>query len=139
MKNKYVLGIITGNEHVLLIKKLKPEWQANRYNFLGGKIEQMESGDEAIVREIKEESDLDIDNFQYEGYLFRPDDFIMHVYRADIGSRIFQAKQMETEPLALMNYDTFLNLKPEQMIENLHWLFMINRDGFRKEYSIEYA
>jgi len=44
---------------VLLILKNKPEWQNNRLNLCGGKVEDGESVIECAVRELKEEAGLD--------------------------------------------------------------------------------
>jgi|SRR5579864_4732790 len=54
----YVAGFLVDkiNESVLLIKKTKPEWQAGRYNAIGGKIEFGESPVDAMQREFHEEA-----------------------------------------------------------------------------------
>lgn len=41
---------------VLLIRKLRPAWQAGRLNGVGGKVEFGESPDEAMAREFREET-----------------------------------------------------------------------------------
>lgn len=60
----YVVGIIYSNTHVLLIDKLRPEWQKGIYNGVGGMIKDGESSIDAMIRECKEECNLDI----YEWY-----------------------------------------------------------------------
>jgi 8-oxo-dGTP diphosphatase len=57
---KYVLGFIfdANAERVLLIEKLRPEWQAGRLNGIGGKIEGREKSLAAMVREAFEECHL---------------------------------------------------------------------------------
>jgi len=61
MKQHYVLGISINKERtqVLLIKKTKPAWQLGLVNAIGGKIEAGETPLQAMVREYKEETDLD--------------------------------------------------------------------------------
>lgn len=47
------------NQHgnkVVLVRKTKPEWQANKLNAVGGKIEGDESAYAAMVREFREET-----------------------------------------------------------------------------------
>lgn len=43
---------------VLLIRKNRPEWQAGKFNGIGGKVEPGESPVEAMVREFREETGL---------------------------------------------------------------------------------
>jgi ADP-ribose pyrophosphatase YjhB (NUDIX family) len=54
----YTIGIIftPSFEHVMLIKKARPEWQKGKYNFPGGHTESDESPWDCIVREIQEET-----------------------------------------------------------------------------------
>jgi len=59
---EYVAAFIfdlMGNR-VLLIQKTKPAWQAGLYNGIGGKLEEDETPLDAVIREIKEEVNLDI-------------------------------------------------------------------------------
>jgi 8-oxo-dGTP pyrophosphatase MutT (NUDIX family) len=49
-----------GEGKVLLVEKNRPEWQAGRYNLLGGKVEHGESWQEASLREFYEEAGIQI-------------------------------------------------------------------------------
>jgi 8-oxo-dGTP diphosphatase len=42
--------------NVVLIQKTRPEWQAGKLNGIGGKIEDGETGIEAMIREFQEET-----------------------------------------------------------------------------------
>lgn len=55
---KYVIGFMFNKtrDKVLLIEKLKPEWQKGKLNGIGGKIEIGESPEEAMRREFEEEA-----------------------------------------------------------------------------------
>jgi len=57
-----VCGFLFNTEqtHVLLIRKVKPEWQKGRLNGIGGKVEQGETFEDAMHREFMEETGLDI-------------------------------------------------------------------------------
>lgn len=59
---KYVLGFIVCREtqEILLIRKLKPEWQKDKLNGIGGKVEDKETPEYAMYREAKEETGLEI-------------------------------------------------------------------------------
>ena len=55
---KYVVGYCFDPyfEHVVLIEKARPEWQAGKLNGVGGKIEPKETPRRAMVREFQEEA-----------------------------------------------------------------------------------
>jgi len=58
----YVVGFLFNlpKDMVVLIKKEKPSWQKGKLNGVGGKIEEGESPLEAMIREFKEETNVDI-------------------------------------------------------------------------------
>src|SRR5690606_13611183 len=59
MKNCTVGFIFNAElDKVLLMHKNRPEWQKGKLNAPGGKIEEGESSEECIVREIEEETGL---------------------------------------------------------------------------------
>lgn len=54
---KYVAGFMfDGSGNVALVRKLKPEWQKDKLNGIGGKIEDGETPINAMVREFEEET-----------------------------------------------------------------------------------
>lgn len=61
MKVRYVVGFAfdPALQHVLLVLKNRPSWQAGKFNGPGGKIEEDEEPKHAMVREFKEETGLD--------------------------------------------------------------------------------
>ena len=78
---RYVLGFLfTPIGGVWLIYKNKPDWQKGLLNGIGGKIEEGELPYDAMVREFKEEAELEIkdwtefciltDNREFEVYCF---------------------------------------------------------------------
>lgn len=62
----YCLGFIFNKDltQLLLIKKEKPLNQKDKLNGIGGKVEEGESFYDAIVREVKEEANLDIKDWK---------------------------------------------------------------------------
>jgi len=61
MKIKVVCGILIWNDKVLIGKrKLTNEHQPGKWEFPGGKMEEGETIDETIIREFKEELDIEI-------------------------------------------------------------------------------
>ena len=64
MKMKVVCGILIWNDKVLIGKrKLTNEHLPGKWEFPGGKMEEGETFDETIIREFKEELDIDISAF----------------------------------------------------------------------------
>jgi 8-oxo-dGTP diphosphatase len=58
--NNFVLGFITDRKRVLLIRKNRPDWQKGLYNGVGGLVLLDETPTDAMIREAKEETNLDI-------------------------------------------------------------------------------
>lgn len=58
MRKHYVLGFVFNSSRtkVLLMKKLQPDWQKNKWNGIGGEIEENETPLEAMERESIEET-----------------------------------------------------------------------------------
>ena len=54
----YVVGFLFSNDYrwVTLIRKNRPDWQAGKYNGVGGKVERGEAVQDAMVREFFEET-----------------------------------------------------------------------------------
>ena len=63
MTRRYVLGFAfdPSLSRVILIRKVKPPWQAGRVNGIGGHIEEDELSCEAMGREFSEETGIEAD------------------------------------------------------------------------------
>ncbi len=62
---KYTLGFIISGSRVLLINREKQPWKGC-WNGLGGKIKAKETPIESLIRELKEETNLDFEFSQIE-------------------------------------------------------------------------
>ena len=60
---RVVVGIITDNEEILLLKKNNPDWQKGLYNGIGGKVELNTTPLETIIKKCQEELGLNISNW----------------------------------------------------------------------------
>lgn len=72
------------SEKVLLSKRLAHQSYPGYWEFPGGKIEIDETADNAIVRELKEELNIVINNYSYRGdvnYSYPKFDVILSVYQ----------------------------------------------------------
>ena len=134
---KYVLGFMFSPdfEQVLLIRKLRPEFQAGHLNGIGGHIEPKELSGEAMIREFEEECGIKTTWEQWTHFctMQRKDNFICLCYWS-IGD-ISQAKSMTDEQVEVHHlYDFDGELKiPHDVLFNLHWLIPYALDSDSKQ------
>ena len=102
---------------VLLIKKLRPDWQKNRYNAPGGHIEEKECALACVKREFKEECNYTSNSWKGIGTILN-----RHKYRVDIFADILNCdhciKSLTDEKLKWFDVDKL----PKNCISNLYWL-----------------
>ncbi len=60
---RVVVGIITDNEEILLLRKNNPDWQKGLYNGIGGKVELNTTPLETIIKKCQEELGVNISNW----------------------------------------------------------------------------
>lgn len=111
MNKETVLCYIEKEHQYLMLFRNKKENDINKgkYIGIGGHIELDESKEEALIREVKEETGLTLDNYQYRGkILFQSDNLveIMHLYTAnDFSGNIINCDEGE---LVWINIDDLL-------------------------------
>lgn len=82
---KNALAIIFNNDmEVLLLQRssYEEQWMPEKIALVGGGVEEGEEPAEAVQREIKEETNLDIDNFIEKFVLQRNEDSVEHMFIA---------------------------------------------------------
>ena len=60
---RVVVGLITDNKEILLLKKNNPDWQRGLYNGIGGKVELNTTPLETIIKKCQEELGVNISNW----------------------------------------------------------------------------
>ena len=88
--DKIIQNEIKDNEIILVTRRGSGEF-ADMWEFPGGKIEQGETREEALIREIKEELELNINNLDYLttiDYDYTNFHLTMHCYICNIASGI---------------------------------------------------
>lgn len=67
---KYVLIHMQNDRgDFLMIRKNRPEWQKGKWNLVGGHVEKGESYEHAAIRELKEETGLEINRLNFRGLI----------------------------------------------------------------------
>ncbi len=138
---KYVLGFIICSElkTVLLIEKIKPEFQKDSFNGIGGKVEEGEELVDAMVRECKEECDLDISSIKWTPFctMVCPKDSIDKVsnswsvacFVTNISANQYIAtKQLENEVLQSLPLAS-IHLVNKKLLGNISWLVGMGVDA----------
>lgn len=118
----YVVGFVFDRhfKSVLLIHKLKPEWQAGKLNGVGGKVEEGEDLDTAMTREFQEETGMDVPEHMWRKYCTTiARDGTVHFFTtyANFDSRVIP-QQLEVEKIVWKHYDPLA----ANVIDNLRWL-----------------
>lgn len=124
MSNYYVVGFLFRKEgrEVALIRKEKPEWQKNKLNGVGGKVEPGETPYEAMVREFREETGADVVAWRLFAGLdcgdAHIDFFCSH-----------QTAEVRTTTNELVEWHSIRNaLLTPSLIQNLKWLIPMALD-----------
>jgi len=89
-----VLALIKKDEEIFLIKR-KFEPFANLWSFPGGRNEKNESLKEGVIRETKEETDLDITIINKLGY-FTDKNVKIHIYNCKTNSTEYNVNTEES-------------------------------------------
>lgn len=124
MKTKYVLGFLFDEldiHKLLLIRKKRPEWQAGKCNGVGGHIEPYETPDEAMRRECREETSLDVSSWQEFGSL-SGEKFKIHLFVGQ--AKLENSTQTTDEEVEIFGvFRSLRELCNQQIIlPNLVWL-----------------
>lgn len=108
---KVVCGIIWKDGKVLIAKR-KPEKSLGGYwEFPGGKLENNEAPELALIRELKEEMDLEVSNLKYyDTHLHQYDNFSIELiaYECDFANSTFN----------LTDHDEVVFVSSEKLAEN---------------------
>lgn len=120
----YCLGFLFDLQgaSVALIQKRKPAWQLNRFNGIGGKVEDGETPYAAMCREFQEEAGLFVENWN-EFCTLQGDGFCIHCFSAfsndyDKVETTSNGNDDVLEPVLIASADCL----PVSSIPNLRWL-----------------
>jgi NAD+ diphosphatase len=110
-----VIGLIVKGDEILLVRK--PEWADGRFGLVAGFVEFGESLEEAMAREIAEETGLQVDNIRYIGSQCWPfPSQIMNGFVADYAGGELKLQMDELEEAAWYRLDQLPTLPPRRSI-----------------------
>lgn len=115
-------------ENVILIEKLKPDFQKGKLNGIGGKIEAGESAVDAMVREFKEETGVETTTCDwYKFCILRGIWGEIHIFRTVLHERFDTFESREEEEVGSYNIPYILGYidvggKPPRLMLNNYWL-----------------
>ncbi|MCK4536732.1 MAG: NAD(+) diphosphatase [Desulfuromonadales bacterium] len=110
-----VIVLVRRPGEVLLARK--PEWAPNRYSLVAGFLEFGESLEEAVVREVAEETGVSIKNLRYVGSQCWPfPSQIMTGFVADYAGGELVVQESELEDARWFPVDELPNLPPKRSI-----------------------
>jgi 8-oxo-dGTP pyrophosphatase MutT (NUDIX family) len=127
---QYTLGFIfnKGAEHILLITKGRPTWQAGLLNGLGGFIEPGESPLDCVRREVREEANLHITAW-YEDFVMEGPGWRVYGFSAVLPTALIEPTQMTDEKVAVYPVSQVLSpVFAPHIMRNLPVLITICRD-----------
>lgn len=110
-----VIGLIVRNDEILLVRK--PEWVKGRYGLVAGFVEFGESLEQAMSREIMEETGIAVDNLRYIGSQCWPfPSQIMHGFVCDYVDGDIKLQENELEDGGWYRLDNLPTLPPRRSI-----------------------
>lgn len=120
---QYVCGFLFDSivhpfNRVLLINKLRPAYQVDKLNGIGGKVEPGETHVEAMQREFKQETGLQIDEWIYFCQIRYIDKATIHFFYAQ--GDIDSAQTQTDEQLQILGVTAMLNIWC--IVPDLRWL-----------------
>jgi 8-oxo-dGTP diphosphatase len=109
---------------VVLIRKLKPEWQQGLLNCVGGKVEPGEDPEMAVIREFREETGVSIGGWKrFLDLKLNRDDGMLYCFYT-IGN-VDKASTQIDEEVGVYNVHEIMNRC--DTIPNLRWLIQMAR------------
>lgn len=126
-RQRYVCGFAfygdsAQESNVVLIRKIKPEWQAGKLNGVGGKIEPGETPEQAMAREFSEEAGVETLSLDWDIFarcIFRSADVI---FLRSFDETYVKARTMTAEQIVHRHVINISCVPEGKIIPNLRWL-----------------
>ena len=128
VNKEYVLGFMFDEQekNVVVIKKIKPDWQAGSLNGIGGKIESHDKDSvSAMVREFKEETGKETTEKDWKSFALMERHGDYRVWCFKTFAKELNVTTKEDEQVLVMLID---DLKDYKRINNLDYLIELALD-----------
>jgi 8-oxo-dGTP diphosphatase len=133
----YVAGFLFSGdrEWVVLVEKIRPDWQRGRLNGVGGKIEASDASPvAAMVREFEEEAGLRVHGWEKFCEIQRLGD-LTHFFRSFAEGPVGHVSGIEEEKVSAYPVSEVARLNT---MPNLRWLIPMALDAAARA-TVEYA
>lgn len=129
-----VLGILTYMDRVVLIKQDSPQWRKGKWNFPGGKVEPGETIREAVRREFREETGVDIAGWE-DVATISGNNWEVHVFSSE-SYKLNHVKTAEGEMVWAFDIN---DLPPSwKLVPHVKWLLhLAHEDNLIKPVCVE--
>lgn len=134
---EYVLGFLfnRGMDSVVLIEKQRPEWQKQKLNGIGGKIEpEDESCYQAMCREFKEETGAFVCLWEKFSEM-KGQNWTVHCFYS-VTDDIYQVSTITDETVRIVSIQ---DLDSYDLLPNIKWLINLCLDPDEKFAAITYS
>jgi 8-oxo-dGTP diphosphatase len=131
---EYVVGFMftPGKDQVVLIKKARPQWQEGLLNGVGGKVEPGETPSDAMRREFREETSIDLTFWNDFGCIFGPE-YLVHLFRG-ASAHAYNVRTMTDETVGLYSVSDLRRLPTVSNVPALVLLALTTVHNVRLEY-----
>lgn len=125
--NRFVVGFLFSQDRrkVALIHKLRPPWQKNKLNGIGGKMEAGEEPLNAMTREFLEEAGVEIIDWEFVLRYHNENSYEVFFFR-HFSDDIYKVTQQEEEPIRIIP----VSILPSNTIYNVRWLIPLCLDHY---------
>jgi 8-oxo-dGTP diphosphatase len=127
-RTRYVVGFAFDppGEHVMLVQKSRPSWQAGLLNGVGGHVEPGENPHEAMAREFQEETGVETLEKDWRHFCtVVTDKSVVHMFAARFSrERIATARTATDESIVVVRAG---ELHDYETLPNLRWLVPMAR------------
>jgi 8-oxo-dGTP diphosphatase len=129
----YVVGFLFSPSlgQLVLVEKKHPEWQAGRFNGVGGKVEEGETFHDAMVREFREETGKEVPKWTRFCSLNGAWGTVAFFYA--VAEDYHKVETTTDEEITLWDVDYVMELKRDEIIPNLRWLIQMARSFSKGE------